>query len=98
MDVIGQKAAQLALLLEPLAAMMVKRIHPVDDEISMNAAYREYGRAWIEAHRERGNLLPRGKGNKLVLSRADIETLRAVESERPKVSLKTGTKSRQTRK
>ena len=88
MDSIGQQARQLANLLEPLAAMMLKRIHPLDDELSMSAAYKAYGRVWIEDHRRRGNLTPHRRGNRLLLSRADCETLLAVDNQTPKVIFK----------
>ena len=94
----GKQARQLALLLDPLAAMMVKKIHPVKDELSMNAAYKEYGRAWIEEQRFKGNLTARAKGNRLVLSRAEIETLRAVYEQTPKVIIKNSTRNARTRK
>ena len=97
MTELGIQARELANLLEPLAAMMVKKIHPIQDEISMNAAYREYGRTWIEEQRLNGNLTPVTKGNRRVLSRADIEALRAVYSRTPKVTIKTTTKARKTR-
>ena len=79
------------MLLEPLAAMMVKKIHPVQDELTKNAACREYGRGWIEMHILNGNLTPKVKGQKRILARAEIETLRAVESQTPKVSIKNNT-------
>jgi len=85
MDDIGRQAQRLSLLLEPLAAMMVKKIRPIDDELSTNAAYKAYGRAWIEDQRRRGNLSPVAKGQRLVWSRSEIEALRAVEMQHPKV-------------
>lgn len=88
MNEIGLQAQQLANLLEPLAAMMVKKIHPIQDEVSMNAAYRDYGRAWVERHRLNGNITPRQKGQRLVLSRAELETLRAVDDATPKVVIR----------
>lgn len=94
MDDLGRQAQQLQLLLEPLAAMMVKKIHPVQDELTKNAAYREYGRGWIEEQILAGNLTPRAKGQKRVLSRADIETLRAVSMQAPKVIIRTTTRKR----
>lgn len=88
---IGIQAQQLSLLLEPLAAMMVKKIHPVRDELTKNAAYREYGRTWIDEQIRLGNLVPRAKGQQRILSRADIETLRAVYAQTTKVSARLNT-------
>lgn len=85
MDDIGLQAQRLALLLEPLVAMMVKKIRPLDDELSTNAAYKAYGRAWVEEQRRRGNISPAVKGQKLIWSRAELEALRAVDLQHPKV-------------
>lgn len=82
---IGLQARQLANLLEPLAAMMVKKINPVKDDISLNAAYKAFGRAWVEKQRFNGNLTIRSKGKYLILSRAELETLRAVDNATPQV-------------
>lgn len=84
---IGLQARQLANLLEPLAAMMVKKINPVKDDISLNAAYKAFGRAWVEKQRFNGNLTIRSKGKYLILSRAELETLRAVDNATPQVKL-----------
>lgn len=88
MNDIGLQARQLYNLLEPLAAMMVKKIHPIQDEISVNAANKEYGRAWVEEQRFNGNITPRAKGKRLVFSRAELETLRAVDNTTPKVKIR----------
>lgn len=94
MDSIGIQAKQLYNLLEPIAAMMVKRIHPVEDEVSMNAAYREYGRTWVEEQRLIGNITPRRKGKRLVLSRAELDTLRVVSDQTPKVIIRSNPRRR----
>lgn len=86
---IGRQAQQLSLLLEPLAAMMVKKIHPIKDEMTKNAACREYGRGWIEKQILDGNLTPRIKGQQRIFSRAEIEMLRAVDIQTPEVRIKT---------
>ena len=88
---IGIQAQQLTLLLEPLAAMMVKKIHPVKDELTKNAAYREYGRGWIDEQIRLGNLIPHTKGQQRILSRADIETLRAVDARTTRVEARLNT-------
>lgn len=89
MDELGIKAKQLTLLLEPLAAMMVKRIRPIEDDLSTNAAYKAFGRAWVEDQRRRGNIDPIVKGQRLVWSRSQLETLRSADMMVPKVVLKT---------
>lgn len=88
---LGRQAQQLTLLLEPLAAMMVKKIHPVRDDLTKNAACREYGRGWIEEHIRNGDLTPRIKGQQHIFSRAEIEALRAVSMQAPQVFVKENT-------
>ena len=94
MDNLGLQAKQLEILLEPLAALMVKKIRPVDDELSTNAAYKTFGRGWVEEQRARGNISPSVRGNRLVWSRAELEALRAVSLQHPKIVSRnqTGTK------
>lgn len=87
MNEIGLQAKQLANLLEPLAAMMVKKINPVKDDMTLNAAYKAFGRAWVEKQRFQGNITLRAKGKYLILSRAELETLRAVDNATPQVKL-----------
>ena len=89
---IGLQARQLSNLLEPLAAMMVKKIRPVEDELTLNAAYKTFGRAWVERQRLEGNLTLRPKGKYLILSRAELETLRAVDNATVKAVIKPSTR------
>lgn len=98
MNEIGIQARQLANLLEPLAAMMVKKIRPVEDEISLNAAYKAFGRAWVDEQRANGNITPRSKGNRLILSRAELETLKAVSNATPKAEIRFPKPRRQAHK
>lgn len=79
MDTIGQAAEQLRGLLDPMVALLVRQVRPVDDEISLRAAHEEFGRRWVDSHVKRGNITFRDKGKRRVLSRADLESLRAAE-------------------
>lgn len=83
MDSVGLAANKLMLLLKPMVAMVVKEIRPVDDEITVNLAYKTYGRVWVERHRLAGNLQERKRGNRTILSRAQIEALRTAELDTP---------------
>ncbi len=83
MDNIGREAEKIFFLLKPMVSMIVKEIRPTEDDISMNAAYKTYGRIWIEEHRRNGNLQERKHGRRIMLSRAQIECLRAAELETP---------------
>lgn len=85
MDEIGLQAQRLSEVLDPLAAMIVKKIRPVDDDLSTNAAYKAFGRAWVEDQRRRGNIFPTSRGQRLIWSRAELETLRSVDLRRPEV-------------
>lgn len=82
MDSIGVMAEQLSSVLEPLAAMIVRKIKPSDDDMSMRAAQREYGFAWVNDHARRGNIEFRAKGKRQVVSRTQLELLRASEMRR----------------
>lgn len=85
MNEIGAQAQKLMLLLKPMVAMIVKEIRPMEDEISANAAYKSYGRKWVEKHRREGNLHEWHKGNRTIFSRAEIESLICAERETPQL-------------
>lgn len=72
-------------MMKPLVAAIVKEVCPQRDELSTNTAHRFYGRRWIEHHKERGNLHPIIKGNKVIYSRAEIEAL--LTAEKPNVTV-----------
>ena len=93
MDNVGIAAQKLTLLLKPMAAMIVKEIRPVDDDISVNLAYKTYGRNWVERHRVAGNLQERKHGNRTILSRAQIECLRAAELDTPQLVFRANKKT-----
>ena len=93
MDKIGLEAQKLTLLLRPMVSMIVKEIRPADDDISMNAAYKAYGRVWIEGHRRNGNLQERKHGRRTILSRAQIECLRTAELNTPQLVLRANAKN-----
>ena len=85
MNQVGLEAQKLANVLKPMVALIVKEIRPLDDDISMNAAYKTYGRLWIEGHRREGNLQERRRGRRIYLSRAQIELLRTAELNTPQL-------------
>lgn len=87
MDSIGQAAEQLRALLDPMVALLVRQVRPQEDDITMAAAYKEFGRRWVDSHNHRGNLQFRTKGKRRVLSRADLESLRAAENFTPRLVL-----------
>ena len=75
----GFDAQVLRDILKPMVALFVEQVTPTKNEISQNQAYHDYGRAWVEKQISDGNLTPRIKGNRKLLSRSEIECLIAVE-------------------
>lgn len=71
-----------------LAAAIVKRMSPGDDEITTRKAYAKYGKGWIDEATEKGLLHPRRKGHaknsKVMYSVHEIITL--IESEKQVVN------------
>lgn len=85
MNHLGLEAQKLATVLKPMVALIVKEIRPLDDDLSMNAAYKEYGRLWVEGQRRAGNLQERHRGRRIYVSRAEIELLRTAELSTPQL-------------
>jgi hypothetical protein len=71
-----------------LAAAIVKRINPADDEINKTTAYELYGRGWVDEATAKGLLHPRRKGHAknspVMYSKHEIMAL--IESERQAVN------------
>lgn len=67
-----------------LAAAIVKRMSPADDEINKSTAYELYGRGWVDEATAKGLLHPRRKGHAknspVMYSKHEIMVL--IESER----------------
>lgn len=78
-------AEQMGLIMQPLAAMIVSKIRPVEDDMTLYAARRDYGYAWVDDHVRRGNIVFHLKGKRKVTSRTKIELLRASEAQDAKV-------------
>lgn len=72
-----------------LVALEIQRyMAPQDDEISTNAAYDQYGRAWVQRYTNLKQLNPVTRGNKRVYSRSEIERVRAKESAAARLMIK----------
>lgn len=64
-----------------LVVLEMERIQrPQRDRISTSAAYREYGQAWVKRMVERGILKVVCHGNRKMLSRAEMERVKAKEN------------------
>lgn len=89
MDSIGRSAEELRKVLKPMVAMFVAEIAPKKDSITISRAYSEYGRRWVNMQRERGNLSVRETPTgRIMVSRVDLECLKAAESEAPRAIFK----------
>ena len=78
-------AEQIGLIMQPLAAMIVSKIKPADDDVTLYAARKDYGYAWVDDHIRRGNIVFHLKGKRKVTSRTKIELIRASEAQDAKV-------------
>lgn len=84
----GIQANELRRFLKPFVAMVVQEVAPRKDELSANQAYKDYGRRWIDAKTESGDLTPRYVNQRKLYSKAQIETLKAVESVPASITVK----------
>lgn len=68
--------------LAKLIALYIKAdLAPMEDLITSNRAYKDYGRSWVEGYTKRGVLQPKVHGKKRLYSRAEIERIVAKENE-----------------
>lgn len=93
MDKIGYLAQDLSDIIKPLAAMIVATIRPTDDDITLYAAKKEYGYAWVNYHLENGNIKFHTKGKRRVASRAQLELLRSAEAQEAHIVNRVSSKS-----
>lgn len=59
---------------------MEKIQRPQKDRMSTREAYREYGQAWVKGHVEAGVLKVVRHGNRKILSRSEMERVKAKEN------------------
>lgn len=74
-------------LTDLIADAVVKKVYPVKDDLSTREAYKAYGRVWLDEMVREGKALGRRIGGKVVYSRHELDTLRAVERARGKAVL-----------
>ena len=79
---------QVPELAKLIALYIKKDLAPLDDLITTNTAYKQYGRSWIEGYTKRGFLKPLVHGKKRMYSRAEIERIVAKENEAARLRLK----------
>lgn len=60
------------------AAEVIRQMRPADDHISQRQAFRDYGRAFVEANADR--LSTYTSGNRKVYSRSELEQVKAAKS------------------
>lgn len=64
---------------ELIADAVIKRISPVDDDLSQREAISKYGNQWLRDMERRQLAHPHRIGNRKVYSRHELDTLRAIE-------------------
>lgn len=84
LDIIDQ-VPELARL---MVLEMQKIQKPQSDLMSTAAAYREYGQAWVKRQIEAGRLKALWHGNKKMLSRAEMERIKAKENAAARIYVK----------
>lgn len=70
-------------LADVFAEAVVKRTHPVEDELTQRQARKEFGAVWLKHHEERGRVKGHRKGmhgnSPIVYSRVDLMALKEAE-------------------
>lgn len=77
----------LLTMTDLIADAVVKKVYPVQDDLSTREAYKAYGRVWIEEKVMEGKVRGRRVGGKVIYSRHELDTLRAVERSQGKAIL-----------
>ena len=62
-----------------IADAIIRRLHPVRDDISENQALKEYGEKWLKRMKREGLAEYRKVGNRNVFSRHQLDCLREAE-------------------
>lgn len=62
-----------------IADAIIRRLHPVQDDISENQALKEYGEKWIKRMKREGLAEYRKVGNRNIFSRHQLDCLREAE-------------------
>jgi hypothetical protein len=76
-------AFELQNMLSPVADIIIKKTMPCKDELTMHQAQRKYTRRWVDHHVKEGNIVPVRRGNRMVVSNADLSCLWAAEHQLP---------------
>lgn len=64
---------------ELVADAIIRRTQPMRDDISTNEAHKIYGRQWLETMVRNGQVHPHPQGNRMIYSRYELDTARAVD-------------------
>lgn len=73
---------------ELIAGAIVRRVKPVDDELSEREAQKAYGTRWLNRMRDAGLAKFTRIGNKKIYSRLQLDCLKAAEREQAKLIIK----------
>lgn len=82
---IGKRAEEIRKMLNPMVALFVEQMEPRKDLVSLNQAYKVYGRPWVDRNIANGNLAVKPVSNRKFVSRAAMECLITAEMDTPKV-------------
>lgn len=64
---------------ELIADAIIRRWHPIEDELSTREAYKAYGRAWVEDAVAKRDIHPYKIGQKICYSRTELDALRSLQ-------------------
>lgn len=84
-EVLSRDYAQVS---ELIAGAIIKKMKPVDDELSENEAQKAYGTRWLNRMRDAGLAQFARIGNKKVYSRHQLDCLKAAEREQARLIMK----------
>lgn len=81
MESIGEMILQTAQISELIADAIIKRLNPVDDDMSERQAELAYGKRWLRRMKREGLAKCSRVGGKIVYSRHQLNCIRAAEKE-----------------
>lgn len=80
---------QLLEQTELIADAIIKRMNPVDDDLSTNQAERMYGTGWLHSMVEQGKIrgirIGSGRNSRVIFSRHELDTLRFMERQQARL-------------
>ena len=72
---------------ELIADAIIRRWHPIEDELTTREAHKAYGREWVERAVAQHKVSPYRIGQKVCFSRTELDALRTLEKREARVVL-----------